>query len=234
MDAERNTLSVELAHTPLAGAIRSQFRTQCSIYSFGWPTLVFFLLTFFCLEWGEGYIGSMADVRADPWSAKLHGEEPRQIFGSLKTDSNRNRVSKRSFNRAINRARLHPTGTICFANAFVIALGWATLLSGSLEPEDYVEQLTRVTNERAALRAATRPQTEQASQQANQLAPAAPASDVATAAVCAQTHEGSHAEGPDTKRTRLEVTGNDDDAVARSDELLSCVADDAKAPDETL
>ena len=49
----------------------------------------------------------MADVRADPWSAKLHGEEPRQIFGSLKTDSNRNRVSKRSFNRAINRARLH-------------------------------------------------------------------------------------------------------------------------------
>ena len=92
----------------------------------------------------------------------------------------------------------------------------------------------RVTNERAALRAATGPEAVQTQQQANQPTPAAPADDVETAAESAQTHEGSHTDGPDTKRPRLEVTGNDDDAVTRSDELLSCVADDAKAPDETL
>ena len=59
----------------------------------------------------EGFITSMGDERAASsftWTsgaAKVHGVEPRQVFES-KTSTNSS-VKKRSYRRAIQRARKH-------------------------------------------------------------------------------------------------------------------------------
>ena len=92
-------------------ASRSQFRPSVHIGR----VLFFWLLLEFCQLGGqmrsEGFITSMGDERAassfalTSGAAKAHGVEPRQIFES-KTSTNSS-VKKRSYRRALQRARKH-------------------------------------------------------------------------------------------------------------------------------
>lgn len=98
-------------------APRSQFREPRNKNRFSAFLGFFLILKAICwidfLAWSEGFTVVMDGDGADhvnmafSFSAKTHDEEPRQTYESKQTRNRNKHTHKRSFRRAINRAKLH-------------------------------------------------------------------------------------------------------------------------------